>query len=271
MTRGVPSGPGASRIVDVVLEATRPPPRRRRLALAVLTAFLVHAVALATALRSGDSLEPWAAALSARIHEELGRETLVETATPPPVPSPPKPPPAPTRERTPAEPRVAARPPPPAQAGQVIAQAPGPDQPRDLTGETFVTGTADAYAGGVTSSTGTNPHPVESPVVDPTAPAQVEDLSRPLGIADTRYFDHCPWPSGADSADVDRVAVAARIEVGPDGIADRVEVANDPGLGFRRAAIDCLARAPPSVWSVALDRSGRPVRASSRFNLVFKR
>jgi hypothetical protein len=252
-----------------VLETTRPPPRRRRLAFALATAFLVHAVALGTALRSGDSLEPWAADLAARIHAELGREMLVETAPPPPAPPPPKPPPAPTRERAPAEPRVAARPPPPAQAGQIIASASSPDEPRDLTGETFVTGTAEAYAGGVTSSTGTNPRAVESPVVD--AEGTAGDLSRPLGIADAGYFDHCPWPSGADSADVDRVAVAARIEVGPDGVADHVDVANDPGMGFRQAAIDCLARAPRSVWSVALDRSGRPVRASSRFNLVFKR
>ena len=276
MTNSERSEPQTTRIVDVVLEATRPPPRRRRLAFALVTALLVHAGALAAALRSSDSLEPWAAELALRIHQELGRETIIEAAPPPPPPppSPPevaKPPPRPPRERAPSTPRVAARPPPPAQAGQVIARVPDPSEPRDLTGDAFVTGTASAYAGGVTSPTGTNTKAVESRVVDPRSPPGPGDLSRPLRIADEDYFRHCPWPPEAESADVDRVTVGTRIQVRSDGTTAHAEVVRDPGMGFGEAAVACLLRAPRSVWQVALDQSGRPVAASRPFILEFRR
>jgi protein TonB len=254
--------------VDVVLEAARPPPRARRLVLALVTAFVVHAGALALALHSGASLETWAAELTVRIHQEIGRETVVETAPPPPPAPEPKPTPPPPRERVPPAERVAARPPPPAQAGQVIAREPGPSDPRDLTGDVFVTGTASAYAGGVTASSGTSTVAVESRTVDPASPP---DQSRPLGIADPEYFLHCPWPPEADSADVDRVTVGMRVEVRADGTTERASVTSDPGLGFGPAAIACLVRAPRTVWEVALDRAGRAIGASSPFKLEFRR
>ncbi len=265
---GVPE-PQVARIVDAVLEATRPPPRRRRLAFALVTAFLVHAGALAAALRSSDSLEGWAAELAMRIHQDLGRETVIELAPPPPPPPPvEKPPPPPPRERAPSAPRVAARPPPPAQAGQVIARQADPSEPRDLTGDTFVTGTANAYAGGVTSSTGTNPTAVESRVVDPRSPPS-PDLSRPVGLADVDWSD-CGWPPTAQSSDLDQAIAVIRVEVRADGTAASARIVREPspGLGFGDLAVTCALRKrfPP-----AQDRSGRPIAASPLVNVRFTR
>jgi len=269
--RSTSTQPPAVPIVDVVLEAARPPPRRRHLAVALIAAGAFHVAAFAIALRSSDSLESWAADLAVRIHGELARETVVEVAPPPPPPPPPpaRPPPPPP-ERAPTAPRVAARPPPPAQAGQVIARAPGPAEPLDLTGDTFVTGTANAYAGGVTSSSGTNPLPVESRVVDPTSPPGPSvDLSRPAGLADVDWSD-CGWPPNAQSSDLDRAVAVIRVDVRPDGTAASARIVRDPypGLGFGELAVSCVLR---KRVTPAQDASGRPIASSPLVNVRFTR
>jgi protein TonB len=235
------------RIVEVVLGAARPPARRGPLALAVVLALLGHLLPLAVLLRSRGSLEPWAATLAARIHEELGRETLVEATPPPPLPPRVEPPRPPPRHAPPApgEPR----PRPPAQAGQVIAQAPNPSAPLDLTGEAFVTGTAANYAGGFTSSTGTSAKAVESRAVD---------LSRPVGLVNGEW--RCPWPTTADSADIDRAVAVVEVRVRVDGTAESVSVVRDPGMGFGEAAVGCALR---ELYEPARDRSGAAVAALS--------
>jgi protein TonB len=243
------------RIVDTVLGAAGPPPTRWLRALAGIAAVGIHAGLLALAVRSQGSLEPWAAELAMRIHAELGRETFVEpTPPPPPPPEPPPPEPEPPPRRAKAEPR--SEPPPPAQAGKVIAQDPGPAEPLDLTGNVFVTGTADAYAGGVTSSSGTNPQAVESRVVEPTAPPR--DLSAPVGLAEEDW--RCPWPALAESADVNHAVAIVKVRVRADGTPTEASVVSDPGMGFGEAAVACALRAR---YQPARNSSGAAVASLS--------
>jgi protein TonB len=197
-----PAG-GLPRIVDVVLGAVRPPARRGPLALAIVVALLGHLLPLAVLVRSRGSLEPWAAAMAARIHEDLGRETLVEATPPPPLRVEPHKPPARHAPPAPGE----GRPRPPAQ------------------------GTAASYAGGFTASTGTSTKAVESRVVD---------LSRPVGLVNADW--RCPWPATADSADIDQVVAVVRVQVHVDGTAESVSVVRDPGMGFGEAAVGCALR-----------------------------
>ena len=56
----------------------------------------------------------------------------------------------------------------------LVAVIPQPNAPVDLTGNTFVTGNAKAYAGGVTSSGGTNTTPVYTREVYPNATPHVQ-------------------------------------------------------------------------------------------------
>lgn len=82
------------------------------------------------------------------------------------TPSPPVPPPVPKEDPPPApreEPKVLKEPtarveaaPPPAQAAAVLTQKEDPNAPLDST-DSIVVGNADAYVGGVSSSTGTSP------------------------------------------------------------------------------------------------------------------
>ena len=263
---GLPANdPDCPRIADIVLGAVRKGSSRGALTVAVVAAMGLHAAVLAVALQSKESLEPWAAALAVRIHTELGREMVVE---PVPPPSPPVPPmaPSPPRARHSAPHEAVSRPPPPARAGRIIAREPGPAEPRDLTADTFVTGTADAYAGGVTSSTGTNPNPVESRLVDPTAPPSppsppppaLPDLSRPVRLVNDDW--RCPWPETAASADVDQTTAVVRVDVLVDGSARHAKIVRDPGMGFGEAAVGCALR---ERYDPALDALGHPVDAES--------
>jgi protein TonB len=257
------SGP-PPRIVDVVLAGRADHPLGRS-ALAISVALSVHVGLLAWATASGSSLEPWSAQLAARLHQELARERMVESARPPPPPprppapaeSPPQRPPL-ARAARPAQRRADSRPPPPAQAGRIIAQEEGPHAPLDLTGNTFVTGTAQAYAGGVTSPTGTNPSAVESQQVDPSAPPGEPDRSHPVGLADEDW--RCPWPHDAEAEKIDEELAVVRVVVRTDGTAVSARIVRDPGHGFGAAAIECALR---TRFTPAADAAGRPVQAES--------
>jgi periplasmic protein TonB len=257
------------RIVDVVLEGRLDRPiGRSAVALAVATAVHVGLVAWATA--TGGSLEPWTAQLAMRLHEELGRERIVEvTPPPPPKPAPPpeRPPSHPEQARTarPTPRRADSRPPPPAQAGQIIAREEGPRAPLDMTGDTFVTGTAQAYAGGVTSSTGTNPHAVEEPEVDPQAPPGEPDRSRRVALVEEGCHT---WPAEAEAEPIDQKDVALRIVVRADGSVASARLIGDPGRAFGAAAIECARR---SRFSPQLDAEGKPVQTELRFTWHFTR
>jgi protein TonB len=197
----------------------------------------------------------------------------------PPLPPPPeKPPPEPEPEApkpVAAAPKSASNdepPPAPAQAGKILTQEPNSDEPVDLTGQGFVTGNAETYAGGVTANTGTAKAPVRTynavpggvpggtgTKPGPTVPAA--DLSRSasiLGGTGTEW--DCPFPPEADAEQIDFQRVQIVVTVRPDGTAQDVRVLGDPGHGFGRAARQCAMR---QRYSPALDREGRSVVSST--------
>ena len=263
------TGAPAPRIVDAVLAGRVDRPLGRS-ALAGALAVSVHLGLLAWATASGGSLETWSAQLAMRLHEEIGRERIVELSQPPPPPPPQVPPPTPPPRqplaKAPHLPRRAdSRPPPPAQAGRIIAQEEGTRAPLDLTGNTFVTGTAEAYAGGVTSPTGTNPNPVETRDVDPKAPPGEPDRSRRVALIEEGCHS---WPSEAEAEPIDRQDVLLRIVVGADGAVASARVVGDPGHGFGAAAVECARR---SRFAPELDPAGRPVQVEVPFRWHFTR
>jgi periplasmic protein TonB len=259
----------APRIVDVVFagRADHPLPRS---ALALVLATGVHVGAFAWAAASGSSLGTWSAQLAARLHAEIARERVVELTPPPPPPKPSpatEPPPRRAQLARASRPvtRADPRPPPPAQAGRIIAQEEAPRAPLDLTGDTFVTGTAQAYAGGVTSPTGTNPNPVESRDVDPKAPPGEPDRSRRVALLEEGCHT---WPAEAEAEPIDHQDVRMRIVVGADGAVVSARVLGDPGHGFGAAAVECARR---SRFSPELDATGRPVQVEVPFRWHFTR
>jgi protein TonB len=164
--------------------------------------------------------------------------------------------------------RADSRPPPPAQAGRIIAQEQGPRAPLDLTGDTFVTGTAQAYAGGVTSPTGTNPNAVETREVDPAAPPgrpPEPDRSRRVALIEEGCHN---WPAEAEAEPIDQQDVLMRIVVGADGTVVSARVLGDPGHGFGAAAVACARR---SRFAPELDSAGRPVQVEVPFRWHFTR
>ena len=254
------------RIVDVVFGV--PEERRFALPAGVLIALVIHALFFTVALRSERSLESWSAAMAAQVHAALAREQFIELAPPPPPPSPPEqppPPPAPSapKLKAPREPKKVAErstPPPPAQAGNIVARETRPDEPADLTGDTFVTGSASTYAGGVTSSSGTNPVAVQTREVDPRASPAQPDRSSPVSLEeepDCRSL----FPREADDAQIDEQIVIIRLVVRADGTPESAKILRDPGHGFGQAAIACAMQR--TQFRPARDRQGRPIRAES--------
>jgi protein TonB len=250
------------RIVDAVFERGG---RRssRTVFVAMGIAVAVHAIFWWWARRREPTLEEWSAALAARIHTELARREVVELLPPQALaqlPENPKPPAArPVHLAASAKPR---RPPPPAQAGRIIAQEPRADVPVDLTKDTFTTGGAAAYAGGTTTAQGTNRVAVPSARVDPNASPTVHpgevDHARTVTLNNDEW--RCPWPAEADTEQIDEQSVVIRIKVRVDGTAASARVVSDPGHGFAQAAVAC---ALSTRFVPARDRGGRPMEAES--------
>jgi periplasmic protein TonB len=198
-------------------------------------------------------------------------------AVPPPV-APPAPPPAvPARVAPPQAIREravppAAEPPPPsaAQAGQVL------DAKSEVVdfGDAIVTGSGNAFAGGVTDGAGTSRSAVRDSAArgdargtgaKPAAP--VVDLSRPPQLAGGSQWQ-CPFPPEADDAGVDHALVTLRVNVAADGRVQSVVTSSDPGNGFGREARRC---ASSKRWSSGVDREGRPTSAVAVVNVRFDR
>lgn len=221
--------------------------------------------------------------VAAPVEQEI--EIMKEEAPPPP-PAPtakaepekkpePAPPPPPR-----AQPKEAPPPPPaPAQAARVLAAAPDPNEPVDLTGNTIVQGNADAYAGGFTASNGTSKTAVNtapSPTGKPggTGPVQAPppvvgpDRSRMAGPGNSDW-SNCPFPEEADTAQIDDAIVEVQVDVRPDGTPGAVRILRDPGNGFGREARRCAMN---KRYQTALDHDGRPVAGTTRpFNVHFSR
>lgn len=186
---------------------------------------------------------------------------------PPPKPQPPRPP-ASKRPPKPPPKRVRRSPPPkpqpPARVGKVIAQAPDPPQPVNMTSFNIVTGSGAHYAGGATTATGTNKHAVKAsqlarhaPLPKPAKP-RGPDRSRPVALATEDWS--CPWPASAEATDIDDQVAVVRVVVKADGTPASARVVSDPGNGFGPAAVVCAMRAS---YRPAHNRAGHPIRALS--------
>ncbi|MBM4360594.1 MAG: energy transducer TonB [Deltaproteobacteria bacterium] len=75
-------------------------------------------------------------------------------------------------------------------------------------------------------------------------------------------------PREADGEALDTQAATVRITVSAEGRVESASIESDPGLGFGRAALEC-ARA--MQYAPALDRDGRPTRASASIRVRFWR
>jgi periplasmic protein TonB len=231
--------------------------RRSHVVPAICMALALHAALWLLALRVDPSVE-----LPARSEIEVSFEQLrVEPAEPA---EPIAPQPRPTRAAAPKF-RVAARShkqlvnsPPPAQAAAVLAQEPDPSGPVDLTSEIFVTGTARALAGGVTSSTGAASAMGGSGEVGPGSSLPAADASSAVSLENQAWS--CPWPVEADAERIDEQTVVIRVVVGAAGNAESATLVSDPGRGFGPAAISCALR---TRFTPARDVAGHPVRAKS--------
>lgn len=201
----------------------------------------------------------------------------------------PPPPPAPTQAEPEAKPEPAppraklhdAPPPPPApaQAGKVLTQEPDPNEPVDLTGNTIVTGNADAYAGGTTASNGTSttavrglatPGGVPGGTGKPqAAPVAGADRTRAASVGGGAEWS-CPFPPEADTGQqIDEAYVSLQVDVRADGSAASVHVMTDPGNGFGREARRC---AMSKRYQTALDRDGNPLPGTTKpFRVHFSR
>jgi protein TonB len=249
-------------LVDVVL-GVRSPPRRGRLLIAAGIALGVHGSLWCWARRSARLPAVVLVPMPAPAQEwDLD-------LTPPPPPRREEPaakpqtkPPPPAKVLAPPSAQPEASPPPPAQAGAIVAQEPDPEGPVDLTSQSFVTGTANAYAGGLTAPKGTNPIAVPAPDADPHATPGAHlaapDLSTPVALDDQSW--KCPWPADADSEQFDEQTVVIRVVVDTDGHVASAEVISDPGHGFGPAAATCARQ---TRFAPAHDRQGEPVRAKS--------
>jgi protein TonB len=259
-----PSDPATRDIGDVVLGAGSRE-RRGRMAVALVAALAAHAVML-LAVRGTEGghatkapLQP--VQMEARVYE-------IDVAAPAPPPVLPPPPQRAVVERHMRAPELRARPtaaPPPevGRAASVVAPAPDPGAPLDLTGDGIVTGQATAYAGGVTSSAGTSVAPGRAGAATTSGTtdaivATAIDRASPVSLESESWS--CPWPREADSEQIDEQTVILRVVVNASGTAEKATVLADPGHGFGAAAVACALR---TRFVPARGRSGEVVRSTS--------
>ena len=249
--------------------------------LAILLALLAHGAAAARVAMIQTDLLAWTHALRLAINDRLAATYDIEVEKPPPPPEPPPEAPKPEEKAPPPPaPKETAPPPPPAaaQAGKVITQEPD-DTPVDFT-NSFVTGTADTYAGGVTQATGTSSTAVYNRNAQVggvpggtgtklAPPTPVVDRSRPLSVANADW--HCDFPPEADSEQIDEMQVPTEVSVSASGHVTSARAVKDPGYGFARAAVQCALRQGPSSFNLAYDKDGTPIAGERRFNVHFTR
>lgn len=253
-------------------------------------AFALHVAMLASAIASGMLRDIRLAVEEnrARVHEFLWRvydveipkdKPKVEEKLPEPEPEPePAPKPAPKAIAPKDDDPYKNLPPPaPAQAAKVLVAKEDPDEPKDLTGNTVVTGEGTAtYGQQSADGKGDKPtmarnaslqgQPGGKGTGDKPA-ASGEDRSRPIGLVGGASWN-CPFPPEADAEQIDQAVVTVQVTVRPDGSALSASVVVDPGHGFGRAARVC---ALAKRYTPALDRAGNPVLSSHPVNVRFNR
>lgn len=251
---------------------------------ALLGALLLHGAAAARTALIDPVLLDWSRRTGEVIEKRLSAAIDVSFNKEPPPPPPPaeetkeeeKPtedtPPPVVKQDNPyddVKPTQAAN--PAAEAGQIL----GNNDEVDFTGDAFITGSGAAYAGGSTSSYGTNTKPVRTnangsgngPADAPPRVQPGPDRSRPISLSGSSDWK-CPWPAEADAEQIDEAYVTIEVSVGPDGHAQRVTVLQDPGYGFAREAKSCAMR---QSYNPALDHDGRPIAASKKYRVRFER
>jgi periplasmic protein TonB len=260
------------------------------MAIGLAGALFVHGAGAGTAARQLPAMEAFARDIRTFVLDSLFSQYDIDVIKPPPPPPPAPDKPAPEEEaqkpvakapdRAPTQ--AEEKPPEAAQAGRVLTAEPDPNEPLDFTRDGFVTGNADHYAGGETTSTGTADQAVRDrrakpggvkggqgsgPVQAAAPTAAAVDLSRPAMPLSTDW--NCQFPAQADTDQIDFARVMVVVTVGPDGRAKSVVVASDPGHGFGAAAQRC---AMGQQYSVALDSAGKPVtRTTPPFSVRFTR
>jgi periplasmic protein TonB len=222
---------------------------RTRSALGLATTVVAHAGVLGVVLWGGEL-----AALTPPVEVE-GLLSVVEYEHAPSAPEPiaTVEPPLPAKApRSPVHANNAAT----AAASTMLTQpaASEEEQPFD---DSFVTGVADSYAGGLTSRLGKS---IASRAASPApAPSQASDLSRQAGLGAPASWD-CDFPSEADRDEIDHAIAWIAVQVKPDGSAESVDIVRDPGHGFGRAAKSCAMK---ERFLTALDGDGRAVTGTT--------
>jgi periplasmic protein TonB len=251
-------------------------------AVTIAVAVFLHVgmAAGATAAALFDEIFAWQRGIRDVIAYRLSQyEMEVIKETPPPPPEEPKDEP---KEEKPVIKENDPPPPPPqpAEAAKVLTAEADPNAPVDLT-NSFVTGSGSTYAGGQTSSTGTNKTAVYNPAAANTgvvggtgtgpAPAPgppKQDRSRTAGLLGSGEWN-CPWPGEADAEQIDQAFVMIQVKVKPDGSPENVSILQDPGHGFGREARKC---AMGKKYNGALDADGNAIGGMTKpFRVRFER
>jgi periplasmic protein TonB len=254
--------------------------------LGLLGALGLHGAAGVQAAANLYEMENFSIGVSQYVKNNLQLQIDIDSTPPPPPPPPAAPPPPeaePEKAPPPPPPQAANEPPPPppapAEAGKVLTSDPDPDEPVDLTRDSFVTGNGE-FRGGITSGSGTAKTAVRDLKAQPggvpggagTAPAAPvvkapeKDLSRPAAPASLNWHD-CGFPAEAQLDGVDFGVVKLVVTVGSDGRAKSVSILKDPGSGFGPHARQCAMRRP---YNPALDKNGQPVASTTPpLNITF--
>ena len=266
------------------LEARQP----SRFVLAAVFAAILHVALGSNGFLGLSGLGDFARIVQASMQQRL-KQSIDITMEPQPEPEPePAPEPEPEPEPEPAPkppPAEAAKAPPPeaptpppaaaaAQAGQVLAAEADPDEPLELTGNTFVQGNADYYAGGVTASKGTSSAPVRDRAARAdgviggrgTAAYVGVDRSRVAGVL-TNTWD-CPFPAESELEQINYQTVTVTVAVSAAGRASSVKVIGDTQFGFGRAAQRCALK---KAYQPALSRDGTPIESTITIVVAFER
>ena len=244
------------------------------LTVALYTALGVRGLVMSTGL--GGFAEGVLAILQKAHHAEFE----IEPPPPPPPPPPTTPEPEPEVPKEAPPPRAMAAPQAPpaaAEAGKVLTADPDPDEPVDLTGNGFVQGTGDTFAGGVTTSDGTSHTAVRNLQAAGSATAAAperpgpkgpeKDLSRKAAPL-SGYWDDCGFPAEADIEQINNASVSLVVTVDADGRATNATVTRDPGYGFGALAKRCALR---KKYSPPLNRAGEAVTATQSVTINFTR
>ncbi|HEY0468692.1 MAG TPA: energy transducer TonB [Polyangiaceae bacterium] len=247
------------------------------LILGLLGTLFLHTVVGVQAASTLGEAHAFAVLVRAEVRDRLQAQVDIDLTEPPPPPPEPIPEPEP-EPQAPPPPHAAAplpntpAPPPPAaaEAGKVLTQDPDPNEPVDLTADSFVNGTGDRFAGGVTNANGTSSSAVrdlraqpdgvgKAPPPGPVAPPAGPDLSRAAAPLAGSWND-CEFPAEADIEGIDSAVVQLTVTVGPNGRAKSVTVLKDPGFGFGQSARTCAFR---KQFNAALDRAGTAITMST--------